>query len=429
MGREFDLVVIGGGLSGITAAELAAKLGMKVALVEKMSLGGNYINYDVPMAAMHEALVESGGQNALRRHPSLMTLRGRAKAAVTKERRSPQKLRDLGINIFNGTAHFIDKTSVAVGNRRLSARHFIIATGSAPRLDLANIESVHTLTPSLALQRGRTPREVIVIGAGAAGCELASLFAAVGSKVTLLDKASRILPDVETEIAKQFATKLSKRYGVRTHTNSQAVALQRQGDRKVVHLSNGRTHAADEIILAMGATPQLDLELHNAGIKVVRGQITVDENLRTTNKKVFVIGSCRGGRAGAARSLQEARLAVINIMNRMQKAYMQYSVVDTLLLGDEELAQIGLPESECKRRKLRYQVFVRDSLKLITTGGSGKKNQILGATLLAPNAELILLPIALATRTGISIQELNLPTSALSANYIMQSVIHDILKV
>jgi pyruvate/2-oxoglutarate dehydrogenase complex dihydrolipoamide dehydrogenase (E3) component len=424
MGNDFDLIVIGGGLAGLTAAELAARIGLRTALVEKTALGGEHLSYDVPLTAMHEAL-QNMQTNALRKHPSFVTLKATGKIAVNKAQRTPAKLREQKVTVANGTAHFVNKTTVAVGEKKLRGRYFIVATGTTPKWDLANIESVYALSPELALQQARAPRELVIVGGGATGVELASLFAATGVKVTVLEKAGRILPEWEPEIAKRFCQQLNKKAGVKFLTGTTAVALRKNGDRKSVLTADDKVYTGDEVIVAMGGVPQLDLGLNNAGVRMRQGKVEMDEALRTTNRRIFAIGSCRGGRTSTARAIQEARLAVTNIAARAVQPYLQYSVVDTLMLYGGELASIGLTEAICEKRRIRYEKFVQDGVKVILS----PKGHLLGATVLAPNAELILLPLALAIKTGLPARELSLPTSSLSSNNLLQNTLSAMLKI
>jgi pyruvate/2-oxoglutarate dehydrogenase complex dihydrolipoamide dehydrogenase (E3) component len=289
----YDLVVIGGGTAGLVCAAGAATLGARVALVERGLLGGDCLNTGcVPSKtllrsarAVREARQgESVGVRATSQvaFETVMT-RLRARRADIAPHDSAERLAALGAHVFFGSAVFTGPTTVAVDGRTLRFRRGVIATGSRPSLPSAlgvregtpQSGPPHTYTSETIFSIAEQPAELVVIGAGPLGCELAQAFALLGTRVTLTDVAPRILPQEDPDAAAIVARSLA-RDGVEIVTGSDP---------------RFQPAAGKMVLAATGRSPNVaGLRLEVAGVRYNDRGVEVDDRLRTSNHRIYAAG-------------------------------------------------------------------------------------------------------------------------------------------
>ena len=424
---DYDLIVIGSGAGGSAAATIAAREGKKVAIIESETFGGDSPNWsDVPTKALLHAAqlydeARHGARFGLRsntlgyNYPSLRTWKElavkRTGAAGNKKFYESQ-----GIDAFLGNAHFLSPHEVTVNRRHITAAHFLVATGShwvAP--DIQGLADIHYLTPRTILESIRPPKSLYIIGGGTIGVELAQLMAIFGTKVYLAEVAARILPKEDEEVGELIERLLLENKGVTTLTQTRTLSIVKDGlGARVTFLRGGveKSVRVDEILIATGRTPSVDLGLENASIQYTPAGIEVNEHLQTSARHIYAAGDVLGHSRHTHTALHESRVAAHNILMKTRVAP-DYTASPRLTFTFPGVASVGLSEDDCLKRDLPINkataplgIIARSNtsdfhdgfVKVITD----KKGVILGATVVAPHAAEIVHELALAVKYGLT---------------------------
>lgn len=430
---EYDIVVIGGGSGGLTVAAGGAQLGAKVALVERDRLGGDCLWHGcVPSKTLlKSARVAFAMRNAQRwaltpfdPRPDLAPVMERV-ASVIKDIEpddSPERFRALGVDVIFGAGRFVARDAFEVNSRRLTARAFVIATGSRPTVPrLPGIESTPYLTNETVFDLREPVPSVIVIGAGPVGCELAQAFRRLGSEVEVVDAAHQILPREDPDLAAVVMHQLTAE-GVRHHLGASILAFDgRTGDVRVtVRTADGtpKVLAGSHLLLAAGRTANTEhLGLDAAEVKVDNGRIILVEGLRTTNPAVYVVGDVAGGHQFTHVAEHHAGIVLRRALFGM--FWVEPStIVPWCTFTDPELARVGSSETEAKTSGAAYRVYrfpfddvdraradgERAGFAKILTSSRGK---LLGAAIVGPHAGELIAEYALALSKGLRASDIS----------------------
>jgi pyruvate/2-oxoglutarate dehydrogenase complex dihydrolipoamide dehydrogenase (E3) component len=410
---EPDICVIGAGAGGLAAAAAAAAMGVPVVLIENGRMGGQTLTGAVPTrallaAAEHANALRTGaafGVKSVRTGVDFAAVNAHVRGAIeaVAPLMSPERFTGLGVRVVAGTARFADAATVAVGDLRIKARRFIIATGSSPLIPaIPGLNDTPYLLPQTAFDLPDCPRHLIIVGGGRIGLELAQAFRRLGSDVTVLESETPLRRE-DPECATVVLDALD-REGVRLRTGVRILQVRRILARVQVAIqTSGPQTAAEEtiegthLLLAAGRTPNIDdLDLYAAGIRHDRSGIKVDRRLRTTNKNVYAIGDVIGGPRSTHLASHHAGLVVRNALFR-HPIVVDDRAVSSVTFTDPELARIGLTEQEARAaagaiRILRWPYSENDRaaatgataghIKVVTDG----KGQILGATIVGAQA-------------------------------------------
>jgi pyruvate/2-oxoglutarate dehydrogenase complex dihydrolipoamide dehydrogenase (E3) component len=321
-----------------------------------------------------------------------------------------------GVNTYSGLAHFLSPNEISVNRRHLSAGAFLIATGAHWTIpDITGLSTVKYLTPKTILESIRPPKSLLVIGGDSAAVEITQLMATFGTKVYIVEKGSRLLPRHDIEVGTLIEKILDQQKGVTTLTQSRVVAVVKDGLGKRATISRGgaeKTIRVDEVLVADGRTPNVDLGLANAGVKFSDAGIVVNNNLQTSVKHIFAAGEVLGRSNNTHTALMESQIVANNIFHR-EKVSPDYSVNPEIVFTYPGIATIGLSEDDCLKRDLPIKKAVaplsivarsntsdfRDGFVKIVTD---KKGVILGASVVAPHAGEIIHELALAVKYGLS---------------------------
>jgi len=371
---EFDLVVIGGGSGGLVVAAGAASLGAKVALVEKHRLGGDCLwTGCVPS----KTLIKSARIAHAMRHadrwaltpvdpaPDLARVMERVARVIAgiEPNDSPERFRALGVDVILGHARFTASDALAVAGRTLTAKHFVIATGSRPALPpIAGLSGVPYLTNETLFDLREPVPDLAVIGAGPIGCEMAQAFRRLGSNVTVVDTAPQILPREDADLAAVVRARLEAE-GVRYHVGATidgvTAGIAPTRVRLAVRDAGGAAVeiAATHLLVAAGRTVNVDdLGLDAAGVRVDRGHLVVDAGLRTTNPRIYVIGDAAGGYQFTHLAEHHARVVLRRALFHL--AWTRPSrVVPWCTYTDPELARVGLSETDARAQGIEHRVY------------------------------------------------------------------------
>jgi len=365
----FDLIVIGCGPAGEKAGAQAAYFGKRVAVIERAANpGGSCINTGtVPSKTLREsALYFSGlGQRglygidySLKENLTVHDFMHHEREVVEMERRRILKNLELHkIEYIPGQASFEDAHTVSVDGRKLKGEVILISTGSKPNrpAEIA-FDDVHTFDSDTFLQMDRIPKSLAVIGGGVIGCEYASIFMALGVKVTLVDGRDRLLPFLDSEISDCLRDRL-KELGMDFWFNERPVKVENSASGAKLTMKSSKILETEAVLFAAGRRAAVDgLALEKAGLAVNdRGYIAVEENYRTSVSNIYAAGDVIGFPALASTSMEQGRVAVCHAFGFQYKQRVA-SMLPMGIYTIPEISAAGETEDSCKERKIDHCV-------------------------------------------------------------------------
>jgi len=421
---SFDVAVIGAGPGGYVCAFRAAQLGLKVALVEKRAtLGGTCLNVGcIPS----KALLASSEHFAFNRHhasahgikldglaidvPVMLKKKEDIVAKMTGGLAALAKARQ--VTVLTGTAKFISASEVEVSpgenpkskienSTRLSARHIVIATGSAPvELPFLKFDGQTVVSSDHAIAFTEVPGKLVVVGGGAIGLELGSVWARLGADVTVVEFLPQIAGTADTDIVRAF-TRILQQQGLKIEVNAKVTGfkdgkLTAERDGKVLELP------ADKVLVSVGRRPFTDsLDLAKAGVELTdKKRIKVDGHLKTTAANIWAIGDVVDGPMLAHKAEEDGAAVAEWIAGKA--GHINWDLMPAIIYTDPEIATVGLGEDAAKAKGIAINVgkfnFAANARAHANDGADGfvkiiadaKTDRILGAQILGKNAgELI----------------------------------------
>jgi pyruvate/2-oxoglutarate dehydrogenase complex dihydrolipoamide dehydrogenase (E3) component len=427
----YDLIAIGGGTAGLVTAAGGAGLGARVALVERDRLGGECLwNGCVPSKAILAcARAAAQARDAARfgvctgdveiDFAAVMRWVHGARQRIAPHD-SPERFRGLGVDVVEGSAHFVDERTVAVDGRRLSAKQVVIATGSRPAIPpVDGIADVPYYTNETIFEITRQPRALLILGAGPIGIEMGQAFARLGSAVTVVEHDAQFLPREDHELADLLAASL-RADGVDIRLGLKATRVRRDGETITLTCDEAGGGAVaftgDALLVAAGRQSRTaELELGRVGVETgTAGDVLVDDHLRTTADGIWAAGDVKGGMRFTHVADYDARLVLRNALFPLS-GKRDYSVVPWVTFTEPELAHVGLTERQARERhggdvRVWRRPFAEvdraiadgetDGLVKLITDGSGK---ILGGHILGHGAGSLIAEIALAMQNGLPV--------------------------
>jgi NAD(P) transhydrogenase len=383
---DYELLVIGSGPAGQRAAIQGAKLGHRVAVVERRELGGVSVNWGtIPSKTLREAIVYLTGMSQrtaygesyrVKEEITMEDLRHRTKQVIEREVDvvRNQLLRN-HVQVVAGSARFLDPHTVLVSGReerRLTAERIVIAAGTRPaRPSAVEFDDSTILDSDGLLRLGRVPSSVVVVGAGVVGIEYASMFAALGAKTTVVEKRPRLLDFCDAQIIEGLQYHL-RDLGVVFRLGEEVTAVDRRGDAALTHLASGKQIPSDVVLYAAGRQGETeDLDLQQAGLEAdERGRIAVGPDYRTSVEHIYAAGDVIGGPALAATSMEQGRVAAAHAFGEAAQ------ISDVLPIGIytiPEISYVGRNEEELTADAIPYEIGISRYRELA-------RGQILGDT-------------------------------------------------
>jgi len=427
MRTDFDLCVIGGGSAGLTAAAGAAALGAKVALVERRRLGGDCLWHGcVPSKALlHTAKLAHQARDGARfglvgYSPAvdLAAVMGRVAAVIAAiaVNDSPERFRSLGVEVIFGAGRFVDPAHFSVDGRRLSARNFVIATGSRPAVpNLPGLAAVPYLTNESVFELRESVPRLLVLGGGPMGVEFAQAFARLGSAVELIERGAQLLSAEDRDVAAVVEQRLRDE-SVVLHLDSTPARVEGgTGDISLI-LKNPdgseRRVRGTHLLLATGRRANSDgMDLAAADVTLDgRGYIITDPRLRTRTRHIYACGDVTGRHFFTHSAEHQAGVVLRNALFRLP-AKVERRVMPWCTYSDPEVARVGLAEHEAVQRGIDHRVYTfpfRDIDRAHTDGvtaGFAKlitepNGRLLGATLVGAHAGELIHEYVLALAKG-----------------------------
>jgi pyruvate/2-oxoglutarate dehydrogenase complex dihydrolipoamide dehydrogenase (E3) component len=407
---KFDLCIIGAGSGGLSLAAGAAQLGLSVALIEAHKMGGDCLNYGcVPSKALLAAAKAAhAGAHAAKfgiKYTAPEIDFGAVKdhvanvIAAIEPNDSVERFEGFGCTVIKGRAKFISPTEISVNGESITARNFVIATGShAAAPPIPGLSQTPYLTNETIFALREKPTHLIIIGGGPIGCEMAQAHVRLGCKVTLLEGSPSILSKDDPELVPVVRDAL-KSEGVDIREGVKISAVRSAAMGIEVETTNGLISGSHLLVAAGRVANIKDLGLEVAGIKFSPKGIEVDAALRTSVKNIYAIGDCRVGPQFTHAAGYEAGILVRRICFKMP-AKVNYAALPWATYTDPELAHVGLSEAQAREKYsdvkvLRWPFHENDRAQAEgRSQGLAKiiahKNKIVGASIVGHNAgELI----------------------------------------
>ena len=424
-----DIIVIGGGPGGYSAALRAARLGGKVLLIEKSELGGVCTNKGcIPTKAMiacaevFDKVKNAGKYGVTAGEPKAdyKSMLERRDRIVSISRKGVELLlKNAGVEVVKGVAKISGKNAVDVDGRTLEAKSIIIATGSEPR-SIPGLEpdGKFILSSDDLMGLSELPQKIIVVGGGIIGVEYASLFSKLGCKVTLVEVLDRLLPNEDEETSTEIERML--RRGVEIHLKSKVESADKAKKTAEVSTPEGRkTIKADAVLVSIGRKPVIPEGLENAGVKYDKAGMNVDDQMQTSAAGIYAVGDVAGKHQLAHVASAEGWVAAENCMGIA--AVMQYDTIPWGIFNIPEIGRVGLTETEARRKHGE----IRIGKALYSANGKascigeregfckvvcGKDGTILGVHIIGAHASDLIAEAALAVK------------SRMTANQVVQTI-------
>lgn len=407
--HHYDLAIVGGGAAGLTAAGVAAAIGVKVALIEQNATGGECTwSGCVPSKALlraaravYDARTASKFgvhvQNVTVDFPAVMHY-VRNTVHTIQSHETPAALQHDGIDTFINSADFVTPHILELDNgERIYAKFIILAVGSSPR-QLDGFADVDYLTPQrLFWQLDTLPEHLVIVGGGPIAAEMSQAFIRLGARVSVISDSDRLLPRDEAD-AGQLITEILRAEGVAFHFLQRAISATQDANGFTVTRADGSTVSGDQLLVAVGKTPNTTSMTYSAaGVAVQQGRFVLNTYLQTTQPHIYVVGDAAGSYQFTHFATWSAFQAVRNIFVPLQDSG-QRDVFAWTTFTEPEIAHAGLTEADARAQhgdkvritrldmtradRANMEGDTRGYLKLVHLGGG----KLLGATIVGHNA-------------------------------------------
>lgn len=428
---QTDIAIIGGGSGGLSVAAGASQMGANVVLIEHHKMGGDCLNVGcVPSKSLLAAAksvyqiqqAEKFGASTQGVEVDFSKVMQHVKSVINAiaPNDSVERFEGLGVKVILSNAKFINQNTVLAGEYEVTAKRFVIATGSSPFVPpIPGLKDVVFYTNETIFDLTEKPSHLIIIGGGPIGCEIAQAFLMLGCKVTVLEMFN-ILPKDDIEMV-EISRKNFIKQGLEIHENIKILDVNNAGNNQIAinieSQGETKTISGSHVLVATGRRPIVNtLNLESAKVIYSPKGIQVDQYLRTSNKKIYAIGDCVGPYLFTHIAGYHAGIVIKNILFKLF-AKVDYSVVPWVTYTEPELAQVGLIEKDAVQkykdcRVLNWSFDENDraqaeketmgKIKVITD----KKGYILGVTILGKNAGELLLPWIILMQNKLKISKM-----------------------
>ncbi len=381
---EYDIIIIGAGPGGYVSAIRAAQLGFKTALIEKDgNLGGTCMNVGcIPSKALlhsselYQEMKEHGKDHGIHFQDitvDISAMQERKSGIIATLNKGIQGLmKHNGVDVYQGCGEVTDLNNVAITKdgtvqKNLKGRNILLATGSVPvEIPTLPFDGKHIVSSEGALNFSKPPKSLVIVGGGAIGLELGSVWSRLGSDVTVVEGLPEILPGWDVQLAKALKRELTKQ-GLKIITNAKITSHSISKGLVQLEASDSSISIpkANVVLVAVGRRPYWDPKLEQLGMEIENKRIKVDSDYRTSLYSILAIGDVIHGPMLAHKAEEEGILAVERLAG--MKPTLNYEIIPNIVYTHPELASVGRSEEELKENGIEY---VASTAKFTSNGRS-----------------------------------------------------------
>lgn len=435
---EFDSIVIGGGAAGLTASGISANLGAKTMMIERHRLGGDCTwTGCVPSKVLLKAgkvarnIREASKFGLIDTEPKINFKKviehvHEIRQEVYKEADDPEIYENQHIEVVFGDAKFKDAHTLEInlgegGKRTVSSKYFFIATGAGAYIPpIKGLDSVNYLTNESLFEVNDLPDELLIIGGGPIGIEMSQAFTNLGSKVTVIDMADRIMQNDDEELVEILMAELEGQ-GVKFEMSSSIKEISQKGDKIFVEVEQGgvvRSIDGSHLLIATGRRPNTEkLDLEKAGVKSGKKGVKVNDSCKTNVNHIYAIGDVNGRYQFTHMSEHTAKVATTRALLKIPSK-IDNKNVSWVTFTDPELAHVGQTEDQLKKKGTSFEVYRfpyskidraltdNESVGLIKLFANKLTGKLYGATVLGTHAGELISEYAVAIKNGVSLRNI-----------------------
>ena len=418
---KYDLVIVGAGPGGYVCALRAAQLGLKVAVVEKEKAGGTCLNVGcIPSKALLDSTeifseIKENNEHGIETKEATMnwgTLQKRREGIVNKLTSGVEfLLKKEKIDYFEGAAQVKSRHTVIVGRSNLATKNVVLATGSKPiEIPFLPFDGEKIINSTQALSQGKIPKDMIVVGGGYIGLEMASVYNRIGTKVTVIEMMDAIVPLMDPDISKQLKKSLKKQ-GIKFKTSTKVTGCKKSKNSIMLNLEKNKKkdkQTSEQVLVAVGRTPNRGgVNLEALGIKTnKRNFVVVDKKMETSQEGIYAIGDLVPGPMLAHKASEEGVVVAERIAGK--NTTFNYELIPSVVYTHPEGASIGRNANELKKAGLEFKTGMFPfsasgrAMAIGCTEGfvkvlaDKKTDQILGVHILGPKASELIGEAAMA---------------------------------
>jgi dihydrolipoamide dehydrogenase len=432
---DYNLVVLGAGAAGLVTSYIGATVKAKVALIEKHKMGGDCLNYGcVPSKAIIATakkvhLTKKASEYGLKKVEidfDFKDIMARVSGIIKKiePNDSIERYSSMGVDCITGSGKILSPFEVEVNGKIITTKNIVVATGAGPLIpNIPGLKDVPYLTSETLWNLTTLPKNLLVIGGGPIGCELSQAFSRLGSKVTILDIADRILPKEDKDVSLFMETVL-KEEGItilKSHKILEFINIYNKNSAVVEFNKEKKEIYFDYVLLSMGRKARVSgFGLEELGVKITnRGTIEVNEYLETNYPNIFACGDVAGPYQFTHTASHEAWYASVNALFGIFKKFKaDYTVIPWTTFTDPEVSHVGLSEEDALSKNIQFELTKYDMheldraitesenkgfVKILTSPGTDK---ILGVTIVGHNAGEIISEFVLAMKYKIGVNKI-----------------------
>ncbi len=433
---EYDAVVIGGGAAGLTASGIAANIGAKTMMIERHRLGGDCTwTGCVPSKVLLKAgkvarqIKEASRFGLVDTEPTIDFKKviehvHKIRDEVYEDADDPKIYEDQGVEVVFGEASFLDSHTVEIQlsegeTRKVSSRYIFIASGASASVPpIEGLEEVEYLTNESLFEIDHLPEELLIIGGGPIGTEMSQAFSSLGSKVTVIDMADRIMRNDDEELVEILMSELQLQ-GVTFEMESSIKTVAKNGERVEVHVvQNGEAKviSGTHLLVATGRKPNIDtLNLEKAGVRFEKKGITVDDSCQTNVSHIYAIGDINGRYQFTHMSEHTAKVATTSALLKLPMKIDEKNV-PWVTFTEPELAHVGKTEAQLEQQGTNFETYrfpyskidraltESEATGLIKIYANKLSGKIYGASVVGAHAGEFISEYALAMKNGISMR-------------------------